>query len=102
MDEKLLSALAEIASAADASGEADVPDISSPEYRELKRLGMFDEASEYMDATARVRLSYAALRAVEESETATAAGDGGGRGLAGRVASVLGSFFGAAAKEFME
>lgn len=53
MDERLLSTLAEIASRADASGEADVRDISSAEYRELKRLGMFDEVSEYMDATAR-------------------------------------------------
>lgn len=102
MDERLLSTLAEIASRADASGEADVRDISSAEYRELKRLGMFDEVSEYMDATARVRLSYAALRAVEESETAGAAGGDGGESLAGRVASVLGSFFGVAAKEFME
>lgn len=102
MDERLLSALAEIASRADASGEADVLDVSSAEYRELKRLGMFDEAVEYMDATAHVRLSYAALRAFEESEAAAAAGGDGGKGLAGRVASLLGSFFGAAAKEFME
>ncbi len=83
LDEDLEEYLRSILDGADAGGAAMVDVFDVPEYWELKRQGYFADASEYMDCSASVRLSYGALRYFERKEKweasriASAAGDAG-------------------------
>ena len=83
LDEGLEGYLRSILDEAGADGAASIDDFNAPEYGELKRLGYFADAREYMDCTASVRLSYGALRYFdrkrerEASRIASAAGSAG-------------------------
>ncbi len=100
LDQRTEAYLAELVANADEAGDVDIVDFSTPEYRELKRLGAFDSTSEYIDMTARVTLSYSALSHIGSREREDA--QPGGRGVGRKVASFLGSLVGSAIKEFME
>lgn len=68
LDEELEKELANITEKASATGWADGIDFTTPEYRELKRLGFFEETSEFFDMTARVKPTYSAMKYFERKE----------------------------------
>lgn len=68
LDEELEEFLRPIVEQAAETGWADDVDFMFAEYRELKRLGMFDSASEYYSGTARVQPTYAAMKYFERKK----------------------------------
>ncbi len=68
LDEELEEFLRPIVEQAAETGWADDVDFMCAEYRELKRLGMFDSASEYYSGTARVQPTYAAMKYFERKK----------------------------------
>lgn len=83
LDAELEKYLGFLLEGAGANGAVMVDVFDVPEYWELKRLGYFADASEYMDCSASVRLSYGALKYFarkkewEAARIATAAGSAG-------------------------
>lgn len=65
LDEDLEGVLQVIVDRVDEYGWSDGIDYMTLEYRELKRLGLFQEAHEYYDLTASVRPTYAAMKYFE-------------------------------------
>ena len=83
LDEELEEFLRPIVEEAADTGWASDVDFTSAEYRELKRLDMFESAREYYDGTASVQPTYAAMKyferkkkwkAQQRKETATKVG----------------------------
>lgn len=72
-----------------------------PEFAWLEKRGAFDSCRKYLDGTALVSLSYEALHYFD-ARKGEEAGGGSGSGIANKVASVAGSFVGAAMKEIIE
>lgn len=68
LDEEIEEFLRPIVEQAAETGWADDVDFMCAEYRELKRLGMFDSASEYYSGTARVQPTYAAMKYFERKK----------------------------------
>lgn len=100
LDRELEEALSGLVAGADDDGWATFDGyIASPEYRELRRIGMFDDVREYIDGSASVLLSYRAARYFKDKERAEGPG---GTGAPNRIASVAGTFAGAALKELMD
>lgn len=68
LKEELEEALLPIVEAARDTGWAEGVDFTTPEYRELKQLGMFESVREYYDMTAAVKPTYAAMKYFERKE----------------------------------
>lgn len=63
IDENLEDALRVIIEGVDeCTGCADSVDCHTPEYRALQELGLFSETEEFLDGTASVKPTYAALK----------------------------------------
>ena len=98
LDPELEEALSALLEGAGDDGWSMFPRYcESAEYRELKRLGMFDQAREYIDGNAAVLLSYSARKYFDRKDRAN---EEKGPSVPNRIASVAGTFLGAAAKEF--
>ena len=102
LDEELEDYLRPLVASARPDGSATIGCFESPEYRELKRLGYFADTSEYMDCTASVTLSYAAIKYFDRKEKWEADRRAGvASGIGGKLADVGGSVLGAAASKFL-
>lgn len=97
LDPELEEVLSKLIEAADAEGWSPYCRISeSAEYRELKRLGMFDDTREYIDGDGMVLLSYAARKYFDRKNRS-----GSSNNTSNRAASIVGTFVGSAVKEFI-
>ena len=98
LEPELEEALSKLLEGADEDGWSMFRDyVRSPEYRELKRVGMFDQTREYINGDAAVLLSYSARKYFDRKDRAN---EEKGPSVPNRIASVAGTFLGAAAKEF--
>ncbi len=102
IDERLEGFLRDILSRVDdCTGTADDIDSHALEYRALDELGFFADKTEYLDGTASVKPTYAAMTYFERKEEHERAPQTK-KDFGTKVASMAGAFTGAAVKQFAD
>ena len=98
LDPELEEALSKLLEGADEDGWSMFRDyVRSPEYRELKRMGMFDQTREYINGDAAVLLSYSARKYFDRKSHSDV---DKGPNVPNKIASFTGTLIGAALKEY--